>query len=898
MTPKLTPAMRQYLEVKEANPDSIIFFRMGDFYEMFFEDAKEASRVLGIALTSRDKDRKIPMCGLPYHAATQYISKLIDSGYKVAVCEQITDPKESKGIVERAVTRIVTPGTVLDEALIDEKTNTFIASVYCKGGGKGGGGGLSRGQGLSVMDLSTGDFRITEFDSMEELNEELKRTSPREVLYSDKGGPIPGASTSTSPSTRVTLIDSNDFSLREATEGITGHYKVHSLDGLGLKGYDAGVRAAGALLKYAKDTQRSDLSHIKVPAPYTRSEYLLIDEGTERNLDLWSSTGTNTREGSLIETLDHTVTAMGARCLTSFLAFPLKDVRAIRDRLDGVEELFQERALRQDLREALGGIYDLERLIGRVAASIASPRDLISLKLSLIRCSEVKDGFGGSFKSDILKGATGGIEELSEVITLIEESIKDEPPANIRDGGVIKGSFNEALDELREVGSGGKEWLKGYEERERERTGIQSLKLGFNKVFGYYVEISKSKLDKIPDGYIGKQTLVNAERFITEDLKEWEVKILSAEDDCKVLEEKIYREIIGKIAAYINPIQGTARSIGTIDSLISLAHVAERNSYVRPHIEDTECLKVCGGRHPVLEKVVTEGGGENFVPNDCEIGGEESRIHIITGPNMAGKSTYLRQNALIILMAQMGSFVPAASASVGVVDRLFSRVGASDDLSRGQSTFMVEMNEAANILNNSTERSFIILDEIGRGTSTFDGLSIAWSVVEFLHDAPGKGAKTLFATHYHELTDLSLTKERVKNYNMAVSEWEDSIVFLKKVVPGGSSRSYGIQVARLAGLPEVVIERAREILKNLESEELTDMGMPRVAAHSRPAVTAGKGPALNGQVEEGPIGGQLSLLGEGDKVKEALNEITPNNMTPIEALTALYKLKALLDDEE
>ncbi|MBI5587176.1 MAG: DNA mismatch repair protein MutS [Deltaproteobacteria bacterium] len=858
----LTPAMRQYLDIKAENSDAIIFFRMGDFYEMFFEDARTAARILGIALTSRDKNREIPMCGIPYHAAATYIAKLVKEGLKVAVCEQIEDPNDAKGIIGRAVTKIITPGITIEDELLDPKTNNFIAAVSVG----------SRVSGFAYMDVSTGEFRVAEFPAVEELKDEVKRIHPLELIVPDNAAEA--LSAAELQVKKITPVPKYDFELDNATERLTGHFGTASLEGFGLGELTEAVKAAGALLNYIKSTQKAELTHIKKCTQYSAGEYLIIDHSTRRNLEITENIRTGGKEGTLLDLLDRTRTAMGARRLKSWLLHPLKDVIKISARASAVEELVEKRELRVELQELLNEVYDLERLMVRVSLKAASPKDLVSLKASLEKIPSIKKAVN-LFSAPLIAAMSSATDAVKEAADMIGKAIQDSPAYSVKDGGVIKEGYDPALDELRSIGSGGKDWIARLESGERVRTGINSLKVGYNRVFGYYIEVTRTNLSNVPADYIRKQTLANAERYITPALKEWEEKILTAEEKARELEALIFSGIVEALAGFSERVQRTAEILSTLDSLSSLAEVAQRMNYARPVVNEEEAIEIEGGRHPVIE-----AGVRDFVPNDILLDNGSNGIIILTGPNMAGKSTYLRQNALIVLLAQIGSFVPASKAAIGVVDRIFTRVGASDDLARGHSTFMVEMNEAANILNNATGKSLIILDEIGRGTSTFDGLSIAWAVVEYIHDRPALKAKTLFATHYHELTELSLTKERVKNYNMAVKEWDDKIIFLRKVLPGGSSRSYGIQVARLAGLPGPVITRAREILKNLETGELNDSGLPRLAFKR----------------ELSPDARQMTLLGDKDAVREKLRHMELDSMTPLEALTALHKMKEMLEN--
>lgn len=854
--------MRQYLEIKAENPDAILFFRMGDFYEMFFEDARVASKALSIALTSRDKEKEIPMCGVPYHAAASYIARLVKDGFSVAVCEQIEDPGEATGVVKRAVARVITPGIVFDDELLDPKTNNFIAACFP---------GRSA-CGFAYMDVSTGEFRLTEVGSGAAIADEIRRIQPIELLVPE--GHASGLGLEEYPVKKLTLLSEASFDYQRCQTRLLSHFQTVSLDGFGCEGMLEAVKSAGALLEYIKGTQRSELAHVGRCAPYYPDDYLVLDPSTRKNLEVLSSQQTGAKAGSLLGVLDRTKTSMGARRLRSWLLHPLKDLVRIRTRQDAVGELIENRHLRLQLQELLASIYDLERLTVRVSLGSAGPKDLVALKDTLNTVPAVKRILS-LFNSGLLSSLASMTDEVEDAASLIDRAIMETPAHNVRDGGVIRQGYSAELDELRETATGGKDKIAAIEAAERARTGINSLRIGYNRVFGYYIEITKSNLSSVPAEYTRKQTLTNAERYITPELKDLEEKILTAHDRSLGLEAALYAGVVKELGGCADRMRKTAESIATLDAICSLSDAASESGYVRPDINEGMAVRIEGGRHPVIEASVSDG----FVSNDLFIDSSQDQIVILTGPNMAGKSTYLRQNALIVLMAQIGSYVSAASASIGIVDRIFSRVGASDDISRGQSTFMVEMNETANILNNATSRSFIILDEIGRGTSTFDGLSIAWAVVEYLHDNPLIRAKTIFATHYHELTELSLTKERVKNYNMAVKEWNDRIIFLRKVLPGGSSRSYGIQVARLAGLPSQVIERAREVLSNLESTELDNSGEPRLAAG---------GHGHTAQL-------QMSLLSGRDTLRDELRAIEINNMTPIEALTRLQQIKESLD---
>ncbi len=866
----ITPAMRQYLEIKEQLGDAIVFFRMGDFYEMFFEDAVTASKVLGITLTSRDRAKEIPMCGFPYHASTGYIKKLILDGYKVAVCEQVEEAGEGKGLVRREVTRVITPGTVLDDELLEPRSNNFIAAINTSSGLYG----------LSYMDLSTGEFFVTEFKESAELTDELMRLRPLEVLVAEGGEDFCAGNGLNIK--KISTCPSRDFSLALNVRRLTTHFKTNGLQGFGCGSLTAGAGAAGALLHYIKETQRSELSHIRKLTPYYTDTFMAIDASTRRNLELTENNRTGTHAGTLLEILDNTATAMGGRLLRSWMGRPLKTGTEIQRRLNAVEELVSETSVREVIRGLLKGVADLQRLVARVSMGTASPRDLVALGASLTKISRLKQRLL-PLHSQLLSEIQSSLDPVEEAAHLIHESITERPPLALKDGGVIRAGFNATLDGYRDIAAGGKDHIAAIESEERKKTGINTLKVGYNRVFGYYIEVTRANSANVPSDYTRKQTLVNAERFITEDLKIWEERILRAEEEALNLEASIYRDLLRSLGPLEARIKDTAELVAELDVLVSFTLVAIKYNYTKPAINDEMAVSISGGRHPVVEAAMKE----DFIPNDLSLDSAGDGIIILTGPNMAGKSTYLRQNALIVYMAQLGSFVPAAEAEIGVVDRIFTRVGASDDLRSGQSTFMVEMNETANILNNATSRSLIILDEIGRGTSTFDGLSIAWAVVEYLHDHLEYPPKTIFATHYHELTELSLTLERLKNYNMAVKEWEGSIIFLRKVVPGQASSSYGIHVARLAGLPAEVISRAGVILKNLSSGELTEKGLPRLALGREAAGEDGRGESSQTQG---------NLLGREDRLRAEIRSLDLDKTTPIEALNILHKLMGLIDD--
>ncbi len=859
--------LRQYLEVKERYPDAIVFFRMGDFYEMFFEDAEIAARVLEIALTSRDKgaEEKVPMCGVPVVSASTYLARLVQAGYKVAICEQVEDPRTAKGLVRREVVRVVTPGLYVEDEGLESKSHNYIASLV-----------IEKDQaGLAVVDLSTGHFRVTEVP-LEGALGELFRLEPRELLLPEglRESSLTGKILQSLPGVFLSFDDLENLSRGRAEVLIKEHYQVATLAAFGLEGLGPGVRAAGGLLRYLSETQKGHLPHLKPPLFYRLSQFMLIDETTKRNLELLKSLS-GERRGSLISVLDRTRTPMGGRLLKHWILYPLLDRAAIEERLSAIELLLAEGHLRERLSEGLAEVYDLERLNARVAMKTATPRDLLALKSSLLRIPHLKDALTG--KGGVLGRLAEEMAPLPELVDLIARAIREEAPASLKDGGVIKEGFNPELDEYLRLRQDAAGFLAEIERRERARTGIPNLKLGFNKVFGYFIEVTKSQLSKVPEDYIRKQTLVSAERFITPELKTFEEKVLSAEEKSKALEQKIFEEIRQKAAAFGPKIQQTAQAVAVLDVLVSLAEVAEERDYCRPEILDEPIIEIKEGRHPVVEAFLPSGA---FVPNDLRLDHEDHLLLIITGPNMAGKSTVLRQTALIVLLAQMGAFVPAQKARIGLVDRIFTRVGASDALSRGQSTFMVEMTECAHILHQASSRSLVILDEIGRGTATYDGLSIAWAVAEYLLEKDGRGVKTLFATHYHELTEMARLSEKVKNFNIAVKEWNDQVIFLHRLQPGPANRSYGIQVAALAGVPQPVIRRAKEILRRLEAGEFEILtGMVRKGSRKR----------LRGR--------QLDLFSPDNLLKQRLQEINIDQLTPIEALNILAELKRLAKED-
>jgi DNA mismatch repair protein MutS len=851
----LTPMLQQYMSIKSEYPDAILFYRMGDFYEMFFDDAKLASGILGITLTSRGtyEGEKIPMCGVPHHASRAYIAKLVENGTKVAVCDQVEDPKGAKGIVKREVVRVVTAGSVLDEEAVDGRKSLFIVSVFDS----------NDGVGLAYGDLSTGEFRVTELVGRSEMMDELGRIEPAEVLVSRSMEEEAAAELNRY---RLEGIDDAWFEVSRAENILKEQLQVESLEGFGLVEMPLGTRAAGALIHYLTETQKASPAHIRDVATYRTGDFMFLDEATCSHLELFKTMRRGSFKGSLLHVLDRTNTAMGARLLKQWLTFPLLSLDSIRKRLGGVGCLKDDLLGRSDLRAELDGMNDMERLNGRIALGRANARDLSALKVSLRKVPVIKAMLIQS-QSILLSEIAEQMDPLEDVVQQIEDAIAEDPPMSIKDGGIIREGYNADLDALISLSRDGKGWISRFAATEQKRSGIASLKVGFNRVFGYYIEVSKANLHMVPEDYIRKQTLANGERYITEDLKEMEERVLGAEEKRVALESKLFEQIRSAIAIHSERIKRTASLTAEVDVLAGLAETAEQCDYVCPDVNEGSDIDIVDGRHPVIERSLKD---ETFVPNDIHLDSERQQVMIITGPNMAGKSTILRQTALTVLMAQAGSFVPASKAVIGLVDRIFSRVGAGDDLAGGLSTFMVEMNETANIMRHVSPDSLVILDEIGRGTSTYDGLSIAWAVAEALHDHGGKGVRTLFATHYHELTDLAADKPRVKNYNIAVREWKDRIIFLRKLVPGGTSRSYGIQVARIAGLPEHILSRAKEILVNLE----------RSASNAHSKIIKPRKQA------------QLNLFDQGDtKLKDWISGLEIEGMTPLDALLELSKLR-------
>ena len=869
-----TPMMQHYLKTHEEYKDCILFYRLGDFYEMFFDDAKVVSKELELTLTGKScgAEERAPMCGIPYHAAETYLTRLVKKGYKVAICEQVEDPKLAKGMVKREVTRVVTPGTTLNAQALDETKNNYIMCIAY----------IGDHYGISSADITTGDYYVTEVDSERKLLDEVNKYQPTEIICNEAFY-ISGIDIDDMKNRMGIVIYSLDawyFSDETAQMTLKDHFKVRDLEGLGLADYDSGVVAAGALLKYLYETQKTTLSNLVAIHPYTTGKFMIIDSSTRRNLELVETLREKQKRGSLLWVLDKTRTAMGARTLRSFVEQPLIERTEIEERYDAIDEFNTNAITREEIREYLNPVYDLERLITRVTYQTANPRDLIAFRNSIHMLPPIKT-LMSDFQSPLLKRLDEQLDTLDELYELIERSITEEPPLTLHDGGILKEGYNEEVDRLRKAKTDGKSWLADLEAKEREKTGIKNLKIKYNKVFGYYLEVTNSFKDMVPDYFTRKQTLANAERFITPELKELEDVILGAEDKLIVLEYELFREVRQKVADEVVRIQKTAKAVAQIDVFASLATVAEQNNYCRPKLNEKGLIDIKDGRHPVVERMIQN---EMFVANDTYLDNGSNRVSIITGPNMAGKSTYMRQSALIVLMAQIGSFVPAKSAKIGIVDRIFTRVGASDDLASGQSTFMVEMSEVANILRNATSNSLLILDEIGRGTSTFDGLSIAWAVVEHISNPRLLGAKTLFATHYHELTELEGKLNSVNNYCIAVKEKGDDIVFLRKIVKGGADKSYGIQVAKLAGVPDNVIERAKEIVEELSNNDITEI-VQNISAE-------GSSKRSKPKLDEVDLE-QISLLDtmDNDTILNELKELDLGQMTPIEAMNKLYELQ-------
>ncbi len=874
---ELTPMMKQYMETKSQYQDCILFYRLGDFYEMFFDDALTASRELEITLTGKNcgQEERAPMCGVPYHAVEGYLNKLVSRGYKVAICEQTEDPKQAKGIVKREVVRIVTPGTNVDAQALDETKNNYIMCIVY----------IADRYGISVADISTGEYLVTELPDSARLMDEISRFVPAEIICNEafymSGMDLDGLKDRLGIT--IYSLESWYFDDSLCREKLLEHFHVSGFGGLGLEDYDCGIISAGALLQYLLETQKNSLSNLTHITPYVTGKYMLLDSATRRNLELCETLREKQKRGSLLWVLDKTKTAMGARMLRKCVEQPLIDKKEIVLRLDAVEELKNQAISREEIREYLSPVYDLERLLTKITYGTANPRDLTAFKTSLEMLPPIRYLLE-EMQSDLLKEIYKDMDSLEDLCSLLKSAIRDEPPIAMKEGNIIRDGYNEEVDKLRRAKSDGKDWLAKLENEEREKTGIKNLKIKYNKVFGYYLEVTNSYKSMVPDYYTRKQTLANAERYITPELKELEDMILGAEDKLYALEYELYCGVRDQIASQVDRIQRTAKAVAWLDTFTSLALVAERNGYVRPNINEKGVIDIKDGRHPVVERMIPNG---TFISNDTYLDDKKHRISVITGPNMAGKSTYMRQAALIALMAQIGSFVPAAKANIGLSDRIFTRVGASDDLASGQSTFMVEMTEVANILRNATSRSLLILDEIGRGTSTFDGLSIAWAVIEYISDSRLLGAKTLFATHYHELTELEGKISNVNNYCIAVKEKGDDIVFLRKIVKGGADKSYGIQVAKLAGVPDLVIERAKEIVEELSNEDITAK-VSEIASKER----AAKKKPKTRKYDEVDIA-QMSLFDtvKDDDVLEELKNIDVGNMTPIDALNTIYRLQ-------
>ena len=878
---KLSPMMQHYLQTKKEYPGCILFYRLGDFYEMFFEDAEIASRELELTLTGKScgLPERAPMCGVPFHAVDSYLTRLVEKGYKAAICEQVEDPRTAKGMVKREVIRIVTPGTNLDMDSIEEGKNNFIFCILYSRQGKSG---------ISVADVTTGEFYMTETEGDRKIYDEIVRYSPSEIICNESF--MLSGLDLTDLQERLGIIintlGAHYFDENAAEKIISGHFHVSSLIALGMDDKRAGSTAAGALLKYLYDTQKNSLSNITGISVYASGKYMLLDSSTRRNLELTETMREKKKRGSLLWVLDRTGTAMGARKLHQMIEQPLIDREMIEKRLDAVDMLCQNTVDRDEIREYLQPVYDLERLMTRVSYGTANPRDLIALRGSLSMFAPIRQVLE-DFEGGLLKALRDDMDDFGDLVDLLSRSIEDEPPLQVKEGGIIRSGFNADIDMLREAKTQGRQWLMNLEAEDQQRTGIKNLRIKYNKVFGYYFEVTNSFKNMVPSDYMRKQTLVGSERYTSEKLKSLEDTILNAEDKLNTLEYDKFCEIRDTVGGQISKIQKAARALAMLDALCSLSLVAERGHYVRPSINEKGYIKIKEGRHPVVEKMLQ---GE-FISNDTVLDSKKNAIAIITGPNMAGKSTYMRQVALICLMAQIGSFVPAASADLCVVDRIFTRVGASDDLGSGQSTFMVEMNEVANILRNATPASLLILDEIGRGTSTYDGLSIAWSVIEHISNKNFLGAKTLFATHYHELTELEGKIDNVSNYCVAVKEKGDDIVFLRKIIKGGADKSYGIQVAKLAGLPDIVIDRAKELLDQLTDSDITEKIQN---IETKAGQNTGKVKKVK-HYDEVDLG-QMSLfetVSDEDVLKE-LRDIDISNLTPLDALNTLYRLQTEL----
>lgn len=864
-----TPLMRQYRQIKEKYPDTILLFRMGDFYETFEKDAITASKILGITLTKRSngKASEVPLAGFPHHALDNYLPKLVRAGQRVAVCEQLEDPKYAKGIVKRDVIEVVTPGANFSEKLLDHKSNNFLAAIYIK----------DNVCGLAFCDISTGEFATSEI-LLKNLYEQIDSINPSEILISKREKEKvfkalnydPDASFNESQKRWLfTKVDDWVFNSDYANEVLTNHFGTATLKGFGIADMKEGVIAAGCIMNYLNETQKNNLPHLKKISNYNFTDYIILDPSTKRNLEITSSMNEGSREGTLISILDKTQTAMGGRLLKKWVSRPLKVRNQIQSRLDAVQDLCDNKGDRKVIIEQLKSVADLERLLSKISTGKAVARDILQLKISLKNISEIKKKLG-SFTSEAIKRVKENIVDIPDLVTKIDACINDNFIAGNDSYGVINKGYHKELDEIKDILINGKTWMENYQSQERRRTGINSLKVEFNKVFGYYIMITKANMDKAPANYTRKQTLVNAERYITEELKEYEDKILNAEEKISGIESKIFLELRDFILGFSDDIQKNASIIATLDALISFAEVSELYYYTKPEINDSEVIEIVEGRHPVIERLLP--AGEKYISNDTSVDTTENQILILTGPNMSGKSSYLRQVGLIVLLAQIGCFVPAKSAKIGLVDKIFTRVGASDNIAKGESTFLVEMHEAANITNNATTKSLILLDEIGRGTSTYDGISIAWAMTEFFHENPNVRAKTLFATHYHELNSLADTYKRIKNYRVEVKEYNDKVIFLRKITEGTADHSYGIQVAQMAGLPDSITKRAKEILKILEDKNYRRKHKDDL------------------QISLFEIDNRTEIENEALTM---LDEIDINNLTPLEALNILKKLKDL-----
>jgi len=868
---KLTPAMRQFHYYKQKYPDCILFFRMGDFYETFYDDAETCSRALGLTLTSRSKgDNPIPLAGVPYHAVEGYLKKMLQAGYKVAVCEQVEDPKTAKGVVKRDVVRIVTPGTITDDILLDAKEDNFLCAV---------GLGAKQEAAISWVDISTGHFFVQQLPE-KKLLDELLRLSPAECLLPDRRGELFEAETrelakNITQLTNAIITERPTwyFDPYQAKQRLLKHFGTATLEGFGIKdGDDALIPPAGAIIEYLNETQKTTLGHIRSLKKVNRKKFLQIDTTSLQGLEILRTIRTESKKGSLLECLDETLTPMGGRMFRNWLCMPLCDLGQIELRQDAIEEIKEADTKLADIRKLLSVIADTERIAARISTFRVTPRDLVALTATLRKIPLLRENLQ-AFAADLLVRLAGQCDSMDELADLLEAAIEPDCPSHLRDGGVIRAGFNEELDRLRSISKDGQSWLRNYQKEQSQRTGISHLKIGYNKVFGYYIEVSHSSADKVPADYVRKQTIKNAERYITDELKEYETQALGAEEKALELEQQLFEQVRAQSAQYVNRLQNLADTVAQCDCLTALAYLAKRRNYIRPKITNGTELIINEGKHPVLAETL----GPEFVPNDIELGGEAGDVLIITGPNMSGKSTYIRQVALLVLMAQAGSFIPAKDATIGLVDRIFTRVGASDELIRGQSTFMVEMIETANIINNATEKSLVILDEVGRGTSTYDGLSLAWAVTE--HIVNKLKCRTLFATHYHELTELAELFTNVKNCNVAVREWMDEVVFLHKILPGGTDKSYGIHVAKLAGVPKTILERSKEILEELESTFQKEATGEHLSKHKT------KEPDKD-----------LLFVQKHKSVLEKLAATDVNNLTPIEAINLLKEVKDKINE--